>query len=305
MALLGEAGTKTFWMGGTDYFMTGGEQCRGCGSLLAAKLVLRTIYETTPNAMVFGRSCGGGRSELQTGGRIGCDGSGMMGIQAAMEARGVLKDRKLVVLSGEGRTLEMGAGDFIAAFDREQKVTFIVLDNQAYASSGSAATPTTPLKAATRIYSRATGGKGTSERNMPLMMIFGKARYVAVGVAAYVRDLVVKVQEALQIQPSYLHLVVPCQVSWQYSPDHGVQLSRRLVQTGMVPVWSFKEGVFKRTVRIKPEERVPVMELLKLQRRYENVKEEDIADLEDHIERKNNLIDALEETLNSPDTVSW
>jgi hypothetical protein len=73
----------------------------------------------------------------------------------------------------------------------------------------------------------------------------------------------------------------------------------------MVPLWSFKEGVFKRTVRIKPEERLPVVELLKLQRRYENTTEEDIAELEDHIERKNNLIDALEETLNSAGTVSW
>jgi len=305
MALLGEAGTKTFWLGTHDYYMTGGEQCRGCGSLLAAKLVLRTIYETTPNAMVFGRSCGGGRSELQTGGRIGCDGSGMMGIQAALEDLGQLEDRTLVVLSGEGRTLEMGGGDFIAAFDREQKVTFIILDNQAYASSGSASTPTTPLKASTRIFSRTKGGKHTAERNMPMMMIFGKARYVATAVSAYVRDLVVKVQEALKVQPSYLHIVVPCQVSWMYTPDQGVQISRRLVQTGMVPLWSYKEGVFRRTVRIQPEERLPVTDLLNLQRRFENVTPEDIATLEEHIERKNDLVDALEEALTGPNTVSW
>ena len=305
MSILGGAGTKTFWLGANDFFLTGGEQCRGCGSLLAAKLILRTIYETTPNAMVFGRSCGGGRSELQTGGRIGCDGSGMMGIQAAMEARGLSGKRTLVVMSGEGRTLEMGAGDFIAAFDREQKVTFIILDNQAYASSGSASSPTTPLLASTRIFSRATGGKETAERNMPMMMIFGKARYVATAVSAYVRDLVVKVQEAVKFQPSYLHVVVPCQVSWGYSPDHGVQVSRKLVQTGMVPLWSFKEGLFKRTVRIQPEERVPVKELLNLQRRYENLGPEDLADLDHHIERKNALVDAMEEVLTGPETVSW
>lgn len=305
MALLGEAGTKTFWLGTDDFYMTGGEQCRGCGSLLAAKLVLRTIYETTPNAMVFGRSCGGGRSELQTGGRIGCDGSGMMGVQTALEELGQIEDRTLVVLSGEGRTLEMGAGDFIAAFDREQKVTFIILDNQAYASSGSASSPTTPLKASTRIFSRTRGGKHTAERNMPMMMIFGKARYVATAVSAYVRDLVVKVQEALKVQPSYVHIVVPCQVSWMYTPDQGVQISRRLVQTGMVPLWSYKEGVFKRTVRIQPEERLPVTELLNLQRRFENVNAEDIAALEAHIERKNDLVDAMEEALTGPETVSW
>jgi len=305
MGLLGGAGTKTFWSETSNYYMTGGEQCRGCGSLLAAKLILRTIYETTPNAMVFGRSCGGGRSELQTGGRIGCDGSGLMGIQMAMELKGQLENRKLVVLSGEGRTLEMGAGDFIAAFDRQQKVTFIILDNQAYASSGSASTPTTPLLASTRIFTRASGGKDTAERNMPMMMIYGKARYVATAVSAYVRDLVVKVQEALQNQPSYLNVVVPCQVSWQYTPENGVQISRRLVQTGMVPLWSFKEGVFKRTVKIQPEERLPVTELLKLQRRYERVTPEEVEELEAHIERKNKLVDAMEEVFNDPDLVSW
>lgn len=299
--ILGSSGTKSFWLEENNYTLTGGEQCRGCGSLLATKLILRTIYETNPNAMVFGRSCGGGRSELQTGGRIGCDGSGTMGIQTALEARGELGKRKLVVLSGEGRTLEMGAGDFIAAFDREQKVSFIILDNQAYSSSNSASTPTTPLKAATRILSRATGGKKTAERDMPLMMIFGKARYVATAVSAYVKDLVVKVQEALQLQPSYLHVVVPCQISWMYSPDHGVQLSRKLVQTGMVPLWSFKEGVFKRTVRIRPEDRLPVSELVGLQRRYENIAKEDLEELQAHVERKNNVIDSLEKTL----TTRW
>lgn len=292
--ILGSSGTKSFWLEENNYTLTGGEQCRGCGSLLATKLVLRTIYETNPNAMVFGRSCGGGRSELQTGGRIGCDGSGTMGIQLALEAKGELAKRKLVVLSGEGRTLEMGAGDFIAAFDRQQKVSFIILDNQAYSSSGSASTATTPLLAATRILSRATGGKKTAERDMPLMMMFGKARYVATAVSAYVKDLVVKVQEALQFQPSYLHVVVPCQISWMYSPDHGVQLSRKLVQTGMVPLWSFKEGVFKRTVRVRPEDRLPVSELVGLQRRYESITKEDLAELQTHVERKNAIVDALE-----------
>ena len=305
MTLLGGSGTKTFWQGTHDYYMTGGEQCRGCGSLLAAKLILRTIYETTPNAMVFGRSCGGGRSELQTGGRIGCDGSGLMGIQTALETASMDEQRKLIVLSGEGRTLEMGAGDFIASFDREQKVTFIILDNQAYSSSGSAASPTTPLAAATRIMSRTAGGKGNVERNMPMMMIFSKARYVATAASAYVRDLVVKVQEAIQNQPSYLHVIVPCQVSWMYSPDHGVQISRLLVKTGMVPLWSYKKGVFKRTVKIQPEERSPITELLELQRRFEGLSQEDIDRLQEHIDKKNKLVNAMEEAFTGPDMVSW
>jgi pyruvate/2-oxoacid:ferredoxin oxidoreductase beta subunit len=228
----------------------------------------------------------------------------MMGVQLAMAARGVT-DKKLVVLSGEGRTLEMGAGDFIGAFDREQKVTFIILDNEAYANSGSAATPTTPFKASTRIMSRATGGKQTFPRNMPMMMIFSKARYVATASAAYVRDLVVKVQEALENQPAYLNITVPCQVSWIYNPNQVVRISRLLVQTGMVPLWSFKNGVFKKTVKLPADQRRPVSELLNLQRRFGDLSEEDIKAIEAHIDRKNKVVEALEQTLTSPDTVSW
>ncbi len=196
--------------------------------------------------------------------------------------------------------------DNIAAFDREQPITWIILDNQAYASSASNITATTPLHAATRIFSPATHGKPTPERNVPLMMIFAKARYVATATAAYVRDLVVKVQEALQIKPSYVHVVAPCQTSWRYSPDKGVQISRLMVQTGLLPLWRYKEGVFKRTVRIPQEAKIPVTEYLNLQERFAHVTEEDIEDIEAYIERQDKLIDGLEQGLTIPTvTVSY
>lgn len=290
----GNPGSKSRWKEPDDHFFTGREQCKGCGSLVATKSVLRAIYESAPNAMVFGRSCGAGRSELQTGGRIGVDGSGLMGIQAAMEVKGVLDDRLLVVLTGEGRALEMGAGDFLASFDREQRLTWIILDNQAYANSGSAATAMTPLKASTRIHTRPDGGKHTGARDMPLMMIHSQARYVATATPAYMDDLVGKVKKALSNQPSYLHIYVPCQVSWQHSPEQVVQISRRMVRSGMVSLWEFEDEVFKRTVRRSRRSREDFEEYLNLQGRYRGLCEEDIADLEEAIEKRNRRLDALE-----------
>jgi len=305
MVMMGIPGTKTFWAGEDNFFLPGGTQCRGCGSLLAARLILRTIFETDKNAMVFGRSCGGGRSEMQTGGRIGCDGSGMMGIQTGLELRGV-EGKNLVVMTADGRTLEMGFGDFVAAFDRQEPITWIVLDNQGYASSGSHISPTTPLKAATRLFTPAMHGKPTPARNVPLMMIFAQARYVATATAAYVKDMVFKVQEALRTKPSYVNVVVPCQTTWRYSPDKGVEISRLMVQTGTLPLWSFKEGVFKRTVRVPREERVPVTELLELQERFAHVTEDDIKEIESYIDRQDAVVDGLERGLTTPNvTVTY
>jgi pyruvate/2-oxoacid:ferredoxin oxidoreductase beta subunit len=129
---------------------------------------------------------------------------------------------------------------------------------------------------------------------MPLMMVFGKAQYVATASPAYVKDLVAKVQDALKAQPSYLHVYVPCQVSWMYQPHYVVELSRLMVQTGMAALWSYKDGVFKRTVRVPANKKKPVEDFLKLQRRFEGVSKTDIKELEAHIDRKNRLVDALE-----------
>ncbi len=292
---------EALWEDPNNYYLSATEQCRGCGSLLAAKLILRTIYESHPNAMIFGRSCGAGRSELQTGGRIGVDGSGMMGIEAALAARGILDEKTLVCMSGDGRALEMGSGDFLSSFDREQRLTWIILDNQAYANSGSAANAMTPLKASTRIFSRASGGKPTAERDMPLMMLFSKAQYVATASPAYVKDLVAKVREALRVQPSYLHVYTPCQVSWMYQPELVVELSRRMVQTGLAPLWSYKDDVFTRTVKVPQQKQRPVNDFLKLQRRYEGVTEQDVKEIEMLIKKKNNIVDALETCFTSPE----
>ncbi len=292
---------EALWEDQNNYYLSATLQCRGCGSLLAAKLILRAIYETAPNAMIFGRSCGAGRSELQTGGRIGVDGSGMMGIEAAMAARGVLDDKTLVCMSGDGRALEMGSGDFISSFDREQKLTWIILDNQAYANSGSAANAMTPLGAATRIFSRASGGKPTAERDMPLMMLFSKAQYVATASPAYVKDLVAKVKVALSVQPSYLHVYTPCQVSWMYQPEMVVELARLMVQTGLAPLWSYQDDVFRRTVKVSERKQKPLRDYLSLQRRFAGVTDEDVADIEALIKRKSKIVDALETCFTPPE----
>lgn len=293
MAIGGVPGSKVFWLDEDEFFFTEGRQCRGCGSHLAARLALRAIYETRKDALVFGRSCGGGRSELQTGGRIALDGSGMLGIELGLRLRGVT-DRPLVVISGDGRTLDMGFGDFVSAFDREQKVTFIILDNQAQASSGSHRTATTPLKAQTRIY---TKGVPWSERNIPLMMVFDKARYVATATPAYVKDYVAKVQKALQSTPSFIQVLSPCQVSWRYSPEQCVTVSRLAVQTGMFPLWEYENGALKRTVKVPKDARVPLTEYTSRQGRYSRLSKEDILLLEEHIEQLNSTIDVMQDTL--------
>jgi len=205
-----------------------------------------------------------------------------------------VKERPLVTITGEGRTLDMGFGDFTAALDRGQKVTFIVLDNESYASSGSHSTPTTPRFATTRLYTSAMGGYPFVQKNVPLMTIHSRARYVATATLAYVKDYVFKIQEALKYQPSYINVTCPCQVGWGYEPDLVVHLSRLVVQTGLLPLWKYKDGVLTRTVRIPEDMKVPVREYLTLQRRFRHITEEQIEEAEKFIEEINATTDNME-----------
>jgi pyruvate/2-oxoacid:ferredoxin oxidoreductase beta subunit len=123
---------------------------------------------------------------------------------------------------------------------------------------------------------------------------------VATASVAYARDLITKVKEALEHQPSYIHVVTTCQISWGHNPERGVEISKLGVRTGLTPLWSCKDGVFKRTVNIGTRRR-PITDWLKLQRRYNDVTPEDIDTLERHIDWKNRVIDGLEGVL-SQDT---
>ncbi len=276
------------WENNNSFFLPGGAHCRGCGSRLASRLVVKSLYDISKDVMLFGRTCGGGRSELQTGGRIALDGSGMAGIELGGRLKSI-KDKDYVIMSGDGRALDMGFGDFCTTFDRNQQVMWVILDNQAYASSGSHSTLTTPLKAQTLIQ---TDGKPLPERNVPLMMTMSKARYVATASPAFVRDLVLKVKKALCNKPSYLHILCPCIVSWKMKPDQTISLSRKAVQSGLFPLWEFENGVFRRTV--KQFDNTPIEDFLKAQKRFSNLTEEGLLEIKNYIASMNQLLGKME-----------
>ena len=75
------------------------------------------------------------------------------------------------------------------------------------------------------------------------------------------------------------------------------------MQTGIAPLWSYKDGVFKRTVKLSKEKRPPVTEYLNLQRRFDGLLPEDIADLEYLVAQKNRHVDALEKAFSEENSV--
>ena len=77
------------------------------------------------------------------------------------------------------------------------------------------------------------------------------------------------------------------------------KISRLMVRTGVAPLWSFKDSVFKRSVSFSEKKRRSLKEYLKLQRRFDGLTETDIADLEYLVTQKNKQVDALEQAFSA------
>jgi pyruvate ferredoxin oxidoreductase beta subunit len=266
-----------------DYFLPGGSQCPGCGSLLATKMALQAIFDEAPDAFVFGASCGAGRSPHRMAG-LGLRCSSAVGVKAALTLRGI--DRPVVVVGGEGQTFDMGLDDLSGALMSGHPFMAFILDNQSYASSGGHRTGTTERFRKTKIF---LGGVPMGKKHPCVMMAYSGARYVATASPFFTEDFVRKVRLAVRNMPSLVHVHTPCVPTWETDPKDTVLISRLAVQSGIFPLYEALDG---RWSRLNTGRR-PVQEYVKLMGQYADLGEPQIATLERDVASLSATLDDL------------
>lgn len=266
-----------------EYFLPGGSQCPGCGSLLATKMALQAIFEEAPDAFVFGASCGAGRSPHRMAG-LGLRCSSAVGIKAALTLRGI--ERPVVVVGGEGQTFDMGLDDLSGALMSGHPFMALILDNQSYASSGGHRTGTTERFRKTKIY---LGGVPMAKKHPCIMMAYSGARYVATASPFFTEDFVRKVRLAVRNMPSLIHVHTPCVPTWETDPKDTVLLSRLAVQSGVFPLYEALDGTWSRL----NTGRRPVQEYVKLMGQFADLGEQQLASIEGDIASLSATLDDL------------
>ncbi len=273
-------------------------QCPGCPSNLATKLIMNTVFQSCEQRgqkpIIFGQGCGIGRNFLQRSG-IGTHDSACVALRAAMEVRGI--DRPIVVIDGDGQ-LDMGFDDFTGAFQLGYPYVHIVCDNQSYAASGSHATGMTDMLA--RVSTRVTGRVGKPDgrivmRKQPAMMImFSGARYSATASPVHLKDFERKIINALDNPPAFIQVIAPCNMSWGYNDDQNAHITRLAVRSGIWPLWEWMGGAFRRTVPHREDRGdESLREYTKAQRRYAHLTDEDIQAMRGYVAELNNLVDRM------------
>ena len=269
-----------------DLLCPGHAACPGCIEALSARHVLAALG---PNAVaVIPPSCLAiiaGPQPL-SGLRIPVyqpslesSAAAASGLRRALDVTG-RKDTHVVVLAGDGGTYDIGFQCLSSAAERNENVLYVCFDNEGYMNTGAQKSSSTPHFART---GSTPAGKLTRKKNLAEIMAAHEVPYVATATAGYLPDLLRKVEKAKAMRGlRLLTLLVPCLDGWGIPDSMGLALARLAVQSGVFPLYEVEDG--SRYTLNEPTERRPVRDYLEAQRRYRDIADDEIVQLQGEVD---------------------
>lgn len=284
-----------------DFFTHGASLCPGCAAELGFRLAFRVIGD---DAIVFvapGCACalanGFGdkaTTKLPSVMSLMTNGPSLM-TGVSRRLRQIGKKTRCVAFIGDGATADVGFQPLSGAAERRESVVYICYDNEGYMNTGvqRSGTTTTGARTMTTPAGPTLKGKTQQAKEVPLLMVFHGASYVATASIAYPEDFAVKVKRALDARDglAYIHLYAPCHVGWESPMDSVIEISRRAVETRMFPLWEADHGRFRMTHPI--ERPRPIDEFTRLLGRFKHLGPSDLEALGKQAEDRYHRIEAL------------
>ena len=276
----------------------GHRACQGCGEVVALRQVMKALGN---NVIVVSAT---GCMEIisspypQSAWRVpwlhvafenaAAVASGVEAAHKAMIRKGRIEDKNttFLAIAGDGGTADIGIQALSGALERGHNFVYVCLDNEAYMNTGIQRSSSTPYGAGTTTSppGKKSIGQQTWKKNMPAIAAAHNIPYVATGSPAYYIDLMNKVKKASLVEgPAYLHLFSPCPTGWRCAVDDSIQTARLVVQTKIFPLYEVIDGRWRLSRKIKKPK--PVSEYLKVQRRFSHLTEEDIALIQERVDR--------------------
>jgi phenylglyoxylate dehydrogenase beta subunit len=284
-----------------DALSPGTGLCFGCPAELAFRLTLRLVGE---DSIIFGSP--GCVSILIVG--MGTDATmrmpgfmclldntaaSMTGVHRYYKKIG--RDVKTVAFVGDGATVDIGFQSLSGAAERGENILYICYDNEAYMNTGIQRSGSTSYKAWTNTtpVGRLRHGKDQPGKNVPLLMAFHGAPYVATATVGYLEDYVQKLHKAMAVKDglAYIHLLSPCPTGWRGSTDSAIDMCRAAVETNYYPLWEAEHGRFHLTHQVKRPK--PIQEFTQLMGRYSHLQGEELEELQKSVDERFALIQSL------------
>jgi pyruvate/2-oxoacid:ferredoxin oxidoreductase beta subunit len=210
--------------------------------------------------------------------------------------RKIGKEATIVCFSGDGCSADIGYQPLSGAAERNEHIIYITYDNEGYMNTGYQRSSTTPMGASTSTTPAGTVGHGkpTPAKNVPLVIAMQGAAYVATATLSHLDDFAKKLTKARDKSKEgfvYIHVFAPCVMGWRIETDMSIQVCRMAVRTNYFPLWEAEDGRFRLTHEVASPR--PVQEFIKLVRKFGHLKEADIAEFQQMVDRRYAIIKKL------------
>ena len=259
---------------------SGHRACQGCGEALGARYAIDAAMRATGNNLIAVNATG--CLEVFTTpypetswqmpwmhSLFGNAAAVATGVAAAMRVTG-REGVRVVAQGGDGGTSDIGFGCLSGMFERNDDVLYICYDNEGYMNTGvqrSSATPPTARTATTPTIGAEPGNVFGTGKFVPKIAVAHDIPYVATASVADLHDLEAKVTKAMGFHGArYIQINVPCPLGWGAASSDTIKLARLAIETGLFPIFEAEAGRITHVRKIR--HKVPVVDYLKLQRRF-------------------------------------
>jgi phenylglyoxylate dehydrogenase beta subunit len=208
----------------------------------------------------------------------------LAGIKRQYERKG--REVLAMAIAGDGGASDVGFQSLSGAAERNERIMFMVVDNEGYMNTGMQRSSCTPYGAwtSTTPVGEAQKGKTQDAKNLPLIMVNHRCEYVATASTAYMEDLYDKLDKAIAASKrgfAYLHVYSPCTTGWRFPTDQNMEVARKAVETNFVTLWEYTPEAGLRFTR-PVEDPLPVTDYLKAMGRFRHLSPEQVS----HIQAK-------------------
>jgi phenylglyoxylate dehydrogenase beta subunit len=275
-----------------DLFVPGISACLGCNSELLVRHTLRRVGPNTVVATPPGCIAGVGA--------VGVNGltatktpvfhplltnTASMLAGARRYYNRIGRDVTMLAFAGDGGAADVGFQSLSGAAERGEQMIFICVDNEGYMNTGVQRSSTTPFGSwtSTTPVGSVLRGKTRDAKPLPIIMMMHNCEYVATASLAFMEDYYRKLDKAIEAAKrgmAFIHVFSPCPTGWRFDPAKLIEISRKAVETNLVPLWEYDNT--QRALRFthSVDHPVPVQQYLSLVGKYRHLNEEEIVHIQ-------------------------
>lgn len=269
--------------------------CQGCMIDVIFRNVLEIMGEDTvlvipPGCAAQFSGCGPEASVTVPGIQGNLENSAAIaaGIAAGYKHQGN-DHTQVVVIAGDGGTVDIGLQSLSGAMERNDNILYICYDNEAYMNTGIQGSSSTPLAAST---TTTPAGKPVNSKDLIQIVMAHHVPYAATASIANLPDLRKKIKKAKQVRGCrVLHIMSPCPTGWGYPMGKTVEVAREAIESGAWLLMEYEDGTLK--LGKKPANLGNVETYFLLQKRFKGVTEEELQKTREHLVSRYEYLEKL------------